>query len=197
MKFLTRIPTLCICAAALLFTAPVHADSVNLSTQPGSSVGVYTFPSTSNYAPFFGTGIGIITTDTFNENGQNSFQAWTGTTVGNVTHFANTYLDIPNFDGTFSNAAFNSATDVLTAAFSGSEFNGTTWVPFHGQLTETFDFNGGSVFSYNYDGYAYDFESGTVTSATISTVPEPGSLVMFGTGLLSMAGVIRRKLVGR
>jgi hypothetical protein len=181
----------------MLFAVPVHADSVNLSTQPGSSVGLYSFPSTSNYAPVYGAGIGIIVTDTFNENGENSFEAATGTTVGNITHFSNTDFDIPNFEGAFSNAAFNSATDVLTAAFSGSEFNGTTWVPFNGQLTETFNFNGGSVFSYNEDGNAYDFKSGTVTSATISTVPEPGSLVMFGTGLLGMAGVVRRKLVGR
>ncbi len=50
MKLLTWIPALCICAAAILFAVPAHANSVNLSTQPGSSASVYTFPSTSGYA---------------------------------------------------------------------------------------------------------------------------------------------------
>lgn len=196
MKFLTRIPMLCICAAAMLFAVPVHADSVNLSTQPGSNVGLYSFPSTSNYSQYFGTGIGVIASQTYNQNGANFFEAWYGTTVGNITQFANTYSDIPDFNGTFSNAAFNSATDVLTAAFSGSEFNGTTWVPFNGQFTETLNINGPTSFN-DEDGFSFNLQSGTVSSATMSTVPEPGSLVMFGTGLLSMAGVIRRKLVSR
>jgi PEP-CTERM motif-containing protein len=195
MKSLTKIPILCICAATMLFAVPVHADSVNLSTQPGSSVDLYSFPSTSNYAQYFGTGIGLIQINTYNENGLNTFAAGVGTTVGNITQFANTSSDISGFNGTFSNAAFNSATDVLTAAFSGSEFNGTTWVPFNGQLTETLNLNGPTF--YDQDGFSFNLQSGTVSSATMSTVPEPGSLVMFGTGLLSMAGVIRRKLVWR
>jgi PEP-CTERM motif len=196
VKLLTRIPTLCIWLAAMLFAVPAHADSVNLSPQPYSDVSVYTFPSTSNYAPYFGTGVGLILTDTYNQNGENYFESGVGTTVGNITHFANTFFDIPNFDGTFSNATFNSTTDVLTAAFSGSEFNGTTWGAFNGQLTETLSFNGPTSF-YDEDGFSFNLQSGTVSSATMSTVPEPGSLVMFGTGLLSMAGVIRRKLVSR
>jgi hypothetical protein len=196
VKLWTRIPTLCICAAAILFAVPAHANSVNLSTQPNSSANVFAFPSTSGYAQYFGTGIGVIATQTYNQNGANFFEAWYGTTVGNITQFANTSSDISGFNGTFSNAAFNSATDVLTAAFSGSEFNGTDWVPFNGQLTEILNLNA-PTFINNDDGFPYSLQSGTVTSATISTVPEPGSLVMFGTGLLSMAGVIRRKLVSR
>jgi hypothetical protein len=196
VKLWTRIPILCICAAAILFAVPAHANSVNLSTQPGSSANVFAFPSTSGYAQYFGTGIGLIQINTYNENGLNTFTAGVGTTVGNITTLAATSFAIPNFDGTFSNAAFNSATDVLTAAFSGSEFNGTDWVPFNGQLTEILNLNAPTFFN-NDDGFSYSLQSGTVTSATISTVPEPGSLVMFGSGLLSMAGVIRRKLVSR
>ncbi len=39
--------------------------------------------------------------------------------------------------------------------------------------------------------------TGTSTTNTSSTTPEPGSLVLLGSGLLSVAGVLRRKLSGR
>jgi hypothetical protein len=39
-----------------------------------------------------------------------------------------------------------------------------------------------------------DFTSAGVFAPSPSTVPEPGSLVLFGSGLLGLAGVLRRKL---
>jgi hypothetical protein len=41
------------------------------------------------------------------------------------------------------------------------------------------------------DAYVYVYSD---VNGTDTTVPEPGTLMLFGTGLLSMAGVIRRKL---
>ena len=126
----------------LLLSLSAFADTVNLSTQPGSYAASFSFPANSYYAPYYGTGIGIIETETYNQSGGNFFEVWNGTTVGNVTHFTNTGSSMPDFNGTFSNATFNSTTDVLSALFSGSEFNGTAWVPFNGHLTETINLNG-------------------------------------------------------
>ena len=176
----------------LLLSLSAFADTVNLSTQPWSYATSLTFPANSNYAPYYGTGIGIVETETYS-NGWNYFEAWGGTTVGNLTHFTNTWSSMADFNGTFSNATFNSTTDVLSAMFSGSEFNGTAWVPFNGHLTETINLNGYTG-SYNYSGWSYNYTGGSVTSASMSTVPEPGSLMMMGTGLIGMGGVIRRKL---
>ncbi len=175
------------------FSSLAHADTINLSTQPWSYSGAYTFSAGSYYVPSYGTGIGIVYGETYNSNGWNIFEALGGTTVGNITHFANIYASIPDFSGTFSNATFNSHTDVLSALFSGQEFNGTAWVPFSGHITETLNLNG---YTYTYGApWNYTYQGGTVTSASISSVPEPGSLMLMGTGLVGIAGAIRRKLV--
>jgi hypothetical protein len=178
---------------ACSFSALAHADTVNLSSLPWSYSGAYSFPAGSNYAPYYGTGIGLVYAETYNSNGWNYFEAWGGTTVGNITHFANTWASIPDFSGTFSNATFNSHTDVLSALFSGQEFNGTAWVPFSGHLTETLNLNGYTG-SYSYGGWNYTYTGGSVTSASISSVPEPSSLMFLGTGLVGIAGVVKRKL---
>jgi hypothetical protein len=35
---------------------------------------------------------------------------------------------------------------------------------------------------------------GTMSIYTSSAVPEPGSLVMFGSGIIGLAGILRRKI---
>lgn len=44
-------------------------------------------------------------------------------------------------------------------------------------------------------GTNYGPHSGLIVSQTGEPVPEPGSLMLFGTGLLGLAGVLRRKLM--
>src|SRR6266478_2911381 len=175
MKFLIGL-TLLACAFGAL---PAHADSVNLSTAPYSYSYAYTFPAGSYYAPYYGSS--LVETETWNASGVSIFEAWGGTTVGNLTHFSQTWSSISGFVGTFSNPTFNSATDVLTAAFSGQEWNGTAWVPFNGHLTEVFNNVNGYSGSYNYGGWQYSYTAGGVTSANLTSVPEPGGLMLMGT----------------
>ncbi len=57
--------------------------------------------------------------------------------------------------------------------------------------------DGPSTASTYYDGTfldAVESESFEIDGTTSSTTPEPGTLVLFGSGLLGMAGLIRRKV---
>ena len=62
-------------------------------------------------------------------------------------------------------------------------------------LTGSFNY-GGTSFGFN--GSPGQFVTGTGTiSATTTTVPEPGSLTLLGTGAVAIAGTMRRKLLSR
>jgi hypothetical protein len=178
---------------ACSFSALAHANTINLSTGPWSYSEVDTFPAGSNYAPYYGTGIGLVYTESYGQTGWNYIEAWGGSTIGNITHFTNTSAYIPDFSGTFSNVTFNSKTDVLSALFVGSEYINGKWVTFSGHITDTLALNG---YAYtNGAPWSYTYKGGTVACAYISSVPEPGSLMLTGTGLVGMAGAIRRKLL--
>lgn len=181
-----------ICLALLAsFSSLAHANTVNLDTYSYSWSGVYTFPSTSAYVPYYGSS--LIEAESYGQTGWNYVEAWGGSTIGNITHFANAYLYIPDFSGTFSNATFNSKTDVLSGLFVGSEYINGKWSAFYGHITETLELNGGTYT--NGDPWSYTGQYGSVTSASISSVPEPNSLMFMGTGLVGIAGAIRRKLL--
>ena len=72
-------------------------------------------------------------------------------------------------------------------------FNGSTSNPT--LLTGSF-FYGGLSFGFNGSGGDIVNTNGTIT-ATTTTVPEPGSLTLLGTGAVAIAGTMRRKLLSR
>ena len=63
-------------------------------------------------------------------------------------------------------------------------------------VTEALSVNGGGTgvkFTFSSDGEGGGVPSDVITVGPTSAVPEPGTLGMFATGLLSLAGVARRK----
>ena len=173
----------------LIFAASfAHADTINLmpNNNGGTISDVYTFSANSQYAPSFGTGVGLIVGEVWNS----SFSTWMewegfgGTTVGNVTRFSTAYLYSSSFGniGAF-NATWNAKTDVFSMFFLSG---GKRW-----HLTAT----SGPGTYYNYLPYGYTLTDGGLTKAQITTVPEPGTLGLMGTGLLWVAGFARRRFL--
>lgn len=87
---------------------------------------------------------------------------------------------------------------IASSSFGNAAQSGSSTVPVGAWTPETLVFTTGSATSYTLD---FDFSSGTtpskdvvLTNIAINSVPEPGSFVLLGSGLLAAAGVIRRRI---
>jgi PEP-CTERM motif len=171
-------------ALFLMFAATfMHADTINLLGGSNSSYAYsYSFPVGSPYA-YLGTGLGLLETGTWSTGASETWlDAIYGTTKGNITSFAYSYFDsslLGNFN--LSNAKFNSKTDSFTGSFVSA---GKTW-----HLTEVY---GPAYYNYNAGYYSYTY--GNLKSAQMTTVPEPNTLLLLGTGVVSLAGAVRKRL---
>jgi len=170
----------------LLFAVSfIHADTINLL---GGSVysyaNVYSFPVGSWYNQNFGTGIGLVITNTYNANTNyyTDLETVGGTTTGYITKFSSSYFATSSiWQVAVSNPVFNAKTDVFTGTFS---WDGKTWhlrEAFY-PLVNTYN-NGGSM--------SYSEYSSTMKSAAMTTVPEPNTLILLGTGLLWIGKRVR------
>jgi hypothetical protein len=172
--------------AFMSFVPFAKCDTINLLGGPSYSYAyVYTFPASSNYASTYGTGIGLIETDAYNvtTGAWADLEAVYGTTVGNVTHFAYTNVYGSSWGNVAAfNSTFNAKTDVFSTFFMAG---GKKW-----HLTETL---GAPTYSWYNDGSGYTYGSsyGNLTKAQATTVPEPGTLCLLGTGLISI-GLARK-----
>jgi hypothetical protein len=186
--------TVLLAVLALALPMAAFANSIDFSNQggtvSGSSAGL-TFSSTLIGAAnlggssFFGSNLGSVTLTT---GALTSGSLASGGTFGSgsITIMGNGSMGIPTgtlFSGTFSSA---------TWTFEGTLSNGT-----NEYLLKAF-LNNGVGFTFQTavtTGKGFFSGSANISSGdTNVVVPEPGTLTMLGTGLIGLAGVIRRKM---
>lgn len=195
-------------AALAVFAAPAAADTVTLSGCSSCFGSVYTLtvnPTTLGSTTDFTVTLTIDTTGT-SAGPATAISAVSFKISSSVTSL--TLTSAPGGTGawvTSANNINNAGCAGSGAGFVCSEDNpSVTSAQLGGVFTWTWDITipSGTLFvnlAGNHIGAKYNNSTGTlngfITSDTGATpIPEPGTLALFGTGLIALAGVIRRKL---
>lgn len=118
--------------------------------------------------------------------GSANIEVMTNTTGSIVTDFFMVdYTAIPSSCGVFSCLVIN----------GDGFFTETGFTQTNGSFTFTIQESASELAAYDANHQAVTPTTFSATG-TASPIPEPGSLVLLGTGILGLAGVARRKLIG-